>query len=108
MVLIDMERIEQPYLHPDTDVVDALIYRGKGLDVDTVMVEGEIILKDRRFLKMGKSEVAARLKESLARDLTDREKRSGQLSRDLLPYINRWFSEWDLESGEEHYSYNLR
>ena len=108
LVLIDMERIEEPYLHPDTDVVDALIYRGKGLDVDTVMVDGEILLRDKKFLKADKAEVAARLKESLSRQLTDRESRAARLSEDVLPYINRWFSEWELESGEGHYTYNLR
>lgn len=108
LVLIDMERIEEPYLHPDTDIVDALVYRGKGLDVDTVMVDGEVLLKDGKFLRMDKAEVAARLKESLARELTDRERRAASLSQDILPYINRWFSEWDLESGAGHYSYNLR
>ena len=95
LALIDMERIEEPYLHPDTDIVDALIYRGKGLDVDTVMVDGEILLRDKKFLKADKAEVAARLKESLSRELTDRETRAARLSEDILPYINRWFSEWE-------------
>ncbi len=108
LVLIDMERIEEPYLHPDTDIVDALVYRGKGLDVDTVMVDGEVLLKDKKFLKMDKAEVVARLKESLSRELTDREVRGARLSKDILPYVNRWFSEWDLESGVGHYSYNIR
>ena len=108
LVLIGMERIEEPYLHPDTDIIDALIYRGKGLDVDTVMVDGEVLLRDGKFLRMDKAEVAERLKESLARELTDREVRAARLSEEMLPYINRWFAEWDLESGEGHYSYNLR
>ena len=108
LVLIDMERIEEPYLHPDTDVVDALVYRGKGMDVDTVMVDGEVLLRDGKFLKMDKADVAARLKESLSRELTDREKGAARLSQDILPYINRWFADWELESGANHYSYNLR
>ena len=107
LVLIDMERIEEPYLHPDTDIIDALIYRGKGLDVDTVIVDGEVLLQDKKFLKMDKADVTARLKESLARELTDREVNAARLSQDILPYINRWFSDWELESGEGHYSYNL-
>ena len=107
LVLIDMERIEEPYLNPDTDIVDALIYRGKGLDVDTVLVDGEVLLRDKKFLKADKSEVAARLRESLSRELTDREARGARLSAEILPYINRWFAEWELESGSGHYSYNL-
>ena len=108
LVLIDMERIEEPYLNPDTDIVDALVYRGKGLDVDTVMVDGEVLLRDKKFLKVDKAEVAGRLKESLARELSDREVRAARLSGEIMPYINRWFSEWELETGDEHYSYNLR
>lgn len=107
LVLIDMDRIEEPYLHPDTDIIDALVYRGKGLDVDTVIVDGEVLLHDKKFLKMDKADVTARLKESLARELTEREVNAARLSQDILPYINRWFSEWELESGEGHYSYNL-
>ena len=57
---------------------------------------------------MTRAEVAERLKESLARELTDREVRAARLSEEILPYINRWFAEWDLESGSGHYSYNLR
>ncbi|MCY4653834.1 MAG: amidohydrolase family protein [Dehalococcoidia bacterium] len=108
LVLIDTERIEEPYINPDTDIVDALIYRGKGLDVDTVLVDGEVLLRDKKFLKADKSEVAARLKESLSRELTDREARGARLSEEILPYINQWFTEWELESGAGHYSYNLR
>ena len=108
LVLIDTDRIEEPYLNPDTDIVDALIYRGKGLDVDTVMVDGEVLLRDKKFLKADKSEVATRLRESLSRELTDREANGARLSEEILPYINGWFSEWELESGMSHYSYNLR
>ncbi len=108
LVLIDMTRIEEPYLNPGTDIVDALIYRGKGLDVDTVLVDGEVLLRDKKFLKADKSEVAAMLRESLSRELTDREARGARLSEEIMPYINRWFSEWELESGVGHYSYNLR
>ena len=108
LALIDLERIEEPYLNPDTDIVDALIYRGKGLDVDTVMVDGEVLLRDKKFLKIDKAEVAGRLKESLTRELTDSEARGARLSEEILPYISRWFSEWELESGAGHYTYNLR
>ena len=108
LVLINMERIEEPYLNPDTDIVDTLIYRGKGLDVDTVIVDGEVLLKDKKFLKVDKAEVAARLSESLSRELTDVELSAARLSQDILPYVNRWFSEWELESGPSHYTYNLR
>ncbi|MCE2456378.1 MAG: amidohydrolase family protein [Dehalococcoidia bacterium] len=107
LVVLNLDRIEDPYLHPDTDIVDAILYRGKGLDVDTVMVDGEVLLRSGEFVKVDKSEVRARLQESLARELTDREIGRTALSKDLLPYVNRWFSAWEIEEGPQHYTYNL-
>ena len=108
LVLVNLDRIEDPYLHPDTDIVDALVYRGKGLDVDTVMVEGEILLREGEFLKVDKAEIRAQLRESLSRELTDGEASRIALSRDLLPRVQSWFAGWPLEEGQQHYTYNLR
>ena len=108
LVLVNLDRIEDPYLHPDTDVVDALVYRGKGLDVDTVMVEGEILLRGGEFLKADKAEIRAQIREALSRELTDRESSRIALSRELTPIVQRWFAGWPLEEGRQHYTYNLR
>ena len=108
LVLIDLDRIEDPYLHPGTDIVDALLYRGKGLDVDTVMVDGEVLLRGGEFLKADKAEVRERLRESLARELTDSEVGRVALARELTPLVEQWFAGWPLEEGQSHYTYNLR
>ena len=107
LVLINMDRIEEPYLHPDTDIVDALVFRGKGLDVDTVIVDGEALLRNKVFERLDKADVTARFKDSLARPLTEREISRGALSRQLMPSIEKWFSAWPLETGDPHYTYNL-
>jgi 5-methylthioadenosine/S-adenosylhomocysteine deaminase len=108
MVLVSLERIMEPYLHPDTNIVDALVYRGKGIDVDTVIVDGEVLLRNKKLTRVNKEEVTARLKESLSRPLQPHELRHAELSRELLPYIQRWFQGWTLEKAEPHYSYNER
>lgn len=106
MVLINLERIIEPYLHPDTNMVDALIYRGRGTDVDTVIVDGEVLLRDKKFTKVNKEEVIAKFKESLNRPLKPSEVRRGELSREIMPYIQRWFEGWELDRGTPHYFYN--
>ncbi len=108
MVLVDLGRIMEPYLDPDTNIVDALVYRGKGTDIHTVIVDGEVLLRDRQLTRVDKREVVAELKESLARPLTPRETRRVELSRALLPHVNRWFANWELELAAPHYRYNSR
>ena len=108
IVLVDLSRITEPYLHPDTDIVDALIYRGRGTDVDTVIVDGEVLMRGRELTRVNKGEVIAELKASLDKPLQPHEQRRIALSNALLPHINRWFANWELEQGDPHYRYNAR
>ena len=51
MVLLDLHNIEEPYLDPEVSVVDALVHRGRGIDVDTVLVDDEVVFRDGRQTK---------------------------------------------------------
>ena len=106
VVLVSLERISEPYLHPDTNIVDALIYRGKGIDVDTVIVDGEVLLRNRKLTRVNKDEVIAKFKETLSRPLTSQEIRRTDLGKQLLPHIQKWFEGWELEQNKPHYLYN--
>ena len=108
VILVSLERIEEPYLHTDTNVVDALIYRGKGMDVDTVIVDGEVVLRNRKFTRLDKEEIIHRLKESLGPELTSSEVERQELGRQLVPYIQRFFEGWTLDTGTPHYFHNER
>ena len=107
MVLVSLERIVEPYLAPETNMVDALLYRGRGLDVDTVIVDGEVLLRNRKFTQLDKEEVIARLKDSLSVPLTPHETQQAELGNRLLPHAQRFFEERrPLEKGAPHYYYN--
>ena len=107
MVLVSLEHMVEPYLAPETNMVDALLYRGRGLDVDTVMVDGEVLLKNRKFTKLDKAEVAGRLKESLRVPLTPEALERAELGRRLLPYVQHFFEEHrPVEKGAPYYFYN--
>ena len=108
MVLISLERISEPYLAPETNMVDALVYRGKGLDVDTVIVDGQVLLRNGRFTRLDKEEVISRLKESLNSPLKPDQIKRGELGQRLLPHAQRFLEARTLEQGEPYYSYNQR
>lgn len=108
IVLLDLSRITEPYLDPDTDIVDAIVYRGRGTDVDTVIVDGEVLMRGRELTRVNKAEVHAELKASLSRPLQAHEERRVELSNALLPHVTKWFANWELEQGDPHYRYNAR
>ena len=84
----------------------SLVYRGKASDVDTVIVNGEVLLRGGKFTRLDKAAILERFKESLAQPMSQREIVRGELSRRLLPYVQRFFEGWPLEHGAPHYYYN--
>ena len=106
LVLVDLRRMSEPYLEPGLSVVDVVLHRGKAVDVDTVMIAGEVVLKDRKFTRLDKEEVVARLKESLVRDLTPQELERRNLGKDLLPHMKRFYQGWELAPQLPYAVYN--
>ena len=108
MVLLDLTSIEEPYLDPEIHVVDALLYRGKARQVDTVIINGEVILRDGRFTKIDKSEIVSQLKERFARPLEAPVLEARQMVRRLQPYVERFYQSWHPGEAPPHYVYNSR
>lgn len=106
--LVDMERINEPYLDAGQNVVDALLYRGRGLDVDTVVVDGEVLMRGRRMTRVNKGEVWRALKDFLSRELSPGELERIETAQELLPHVNRFYGQWHLGQGDSHYQYNQR
>lgn len=47
LILVDMRR---PYLSPQNDLIANLVYCGKASDVDTVIVDGQVVVKEHQLL----------------------------------------------------------
>jgi len=61
VVLVRHEPITYPYLSHDVSLRDVLFYRGKGLFVDTVLVDGSIVMENREFTRISRESVAEEL-----------------------------------------------
>lgn len=56
IVLVDMEK---PHLYPHTNIISELVYSTHASDVDTVIVNGNIVVENRKCLTMNAQEVCA-------------------------------------------------
>ncbi|MQF70100.1 amidohydrolase family protein [SAR202 cluster bacterium AD-804-J14_MRT_500m] len=106
LVLLDLEHITEPYLDPDTSPVDALLYRGKGQGVNTVIVDGEVLLRNRQLTRVNKDEVWAELKSRLSKDLEPYEVKRKHVARRLVPYIQQFYEKWPMDRVKPHYYFN--
>jgi 5-methylthioadenosine/S-adenosylhomocysteine deaminase len=94
VVLLDLDAVAGAYLDPRTDVVDALVYRARGTHVDTVLVAGEVLLRDGRFTKLDEDEIVARLAENAAAAPTPHVARLLAVLDELRPHVHRLFTGW--------------
>jgi 5-methylthioadenosine/S-adenosylhomocysteine deaminase len=60
LVVIDLD---QPHLTPIYDPYSHLVYAATGADAHTVMVEGRLLVEDRRLLSFDLEETLARARE---------------------------------------------
>ncbi len=56
VILVD---IEKPHLYPHTNLISELVYSTHASDVDTVIVNGTIVVKNRKCLTMNAQEVCS-------------------------------------------------
>ena len=94
MALTDLGHVEDPYMHPDVNVIDAFVHRGKARYVDTVIIDGEVVLRGGRSTRVDSSDLMAQLKESLAGPLPQRVRETEGMVRELQPYVEAFYSDW--------------
>ena len=108
LVLLDLQNIEEPYLDPDVSIVEAVVYRGRGSDVDTVIVDGEVVMQDRRLTKVDKQQLYRELKLALDRPLTPEESERKQLGRELAPHVKQFLEGTLPRDLTPHTVYNAK
>ena len=108
LVLAELSSIDAPYLDQDIGPVDALLNRGKPRDVSTVIINGNVVFRDRRFPGTMKEDVLEELRQRFARPSEPEVIHTRQMVQRLIPYVERFYRSWNVESPAPHYRYNSR
>lgn len=64
IILLD---VEKPHLYPHNDICALLAYSANGADVETTIIDGKVVMQDRRLVSMDEREVLREAKRSSAR-----------------------------------------
>lgn len=94
LVLVRWSHLAYPYLEAATPVVDAVVYRARPAGVDTVMVAGEVLLKEGRPTRVDKAGALAELAASLRAPLRPDEESRRSLGRAVFPHVQRFYDGW--------------
>lgn len=69
LIVIDLQK---PHLQPVHDVVSNIVYCGKAADVDTVMVDGRIVVEGRQIAGLDLANLYAEVSDAVARIASSR------------------------------------
>ena len=91
LVLMPWRPLAHPYLDPDTSVVDALVYRARPSAIDTVLVGGEVVLREGRITQVDKVAALEELAATLCRPPTEEDSQRRRVSRAIFPYLRQFY-----------------
>ena len=106
LITINLGSITEPYLDPESPIVDALVYKAKGSDVDTVMIDGRVMVEGGRVISVNEQRMMQSLKGELSRPLSEEARSQRRTAEELKPYIKRFYEAWDPGQDKPFYVYN--
>ena len=106
IVLVDSDPFVKPYLDPRVNIVDALLYRARGMDVDTVLIDGAVVLRERSFVDLDENEILRSLVESAEAEPTQLTARWTKALQDLKPHVVRFYEDYERPAYEPCYTVN--
>ena len=68
MAIVRMDRL---HTSPMTEVISALVYAAGATDVDTVVIDGQLVMRDRKLLTLDEADVVTQAKVE-AKELLNR------------------------------------
>ena len=106
VVLINLDQITWPWVAPEADPLSVVLYRAAAEDVDTVLIGGEIVVEAGRVITIDEAAVGQELAAQLK--AMDYPTEQAAMVAALMPYIERYYAQWELDSLAPYISYNSR
>jgi 5-methylthioadenosine/S-adenosylhomocysteine deaminase len=109
MVLLDWKQISYPYLDAELPVLDAVIQRAKMEGVKTVIVAGEAVYKDGKFVRVDREDALKQLADLLKRPLNAEELERRRLSKAVFPHVKAFYDGYyDADAHVPYYRQSSR
>ena len=108
-ILIDLEEIlEDPWASPELNVAEMLIHRGRGSQVNTVIVGGKVVMDERRFLTIDVHQLYEEVRRQAARGIDPEQRQFAEQLNRLRPWYHRYYRDWAEMDFSPFYVMNSR
>jgi len=107
LLLVDLDHImENPWVSPNVNIVDLLICRGKGTDVNTVMVNGDLVIEDHKFCNIDIDSIYDEVREQVKKGINPKQKEWAEILQKLKPYAQSFYRRWPIPELVPYYKMN--
>jgi len=106
LVLVKLDRVTWPWVAPEADPRDLVLMRASAGDVDTVLVGGEVVLRQGVPTRFDVVAAGRALAEKLAREAYPAEIARGVGL--LLPHLEAFYKGWAMPDLDPYTRYNSR
>ena len=109
ILLVDLDRMmNSPWMSPDTDILDVFIHRGFGSDVNTVLVGGRVVMKERRITTIDEEALYREIRKAAAKGISPQQRKYAEQLQYLKPYYQKWYNNWLVSNSDSFYQVNSR
>ncbi len=109
LLLVDLGRImENPWVSPHWNVVDLFIHRGKGTDVNTVMVNDNIVIENHKFCNIDLDLVYDEIRKQIKKGIHPEQKAFAENLQKIKPFCQSWYKRWSKSELIPFYKMNSR
>ena len=105
IVLIDWNRITSAYISEDLDPLEALVSRARKGDVQTVIIDGDVVYDNGSFNNIDREHIYQQIGSELSNPTPATVFEDRSLAQQLDPYIREYYADWNLES-DQSYQFN--
>ena len=106
LVLVDLARITWPWVAPEVDPRDLLLLRAQAHDVRTVLIDGEVVLRDGRPTRFDLQAAGRELADRLA--ATPFPSEAGRRVDLLREHVEAFYAGWGKPDLDPYARYNSR
>lgn len=108
-VLLDTAEISRdPWVSPELDPIELVIHRAKGMHVNTVLVDGKVVMEEGRFRTIDVEALYKEVRKQAQRQMSKEQADFVKKMMQVKPYCQRWYAGWDDLRYRPFYPMNSR
>jgi 5-methylthioadenosine/S-adenosylhomocysteine deaminase len=109
LILVDLqEMMNDPWMSPEMNIAEVFIHRAKGIHVNTVIVDGKVIVEDHKFLSVDVEQLYDEVRNQTARGLSAEQRAYAETLERIKPYCQEWYRDWVEMAFDPFYIMNSR